>query len=567
MRQHILAGLLLVTPLQSEELDTHKKEGELYAKKNKDCMIEKMKDFSIEEIKSKNCSEFNSDSSEGQLKRGEISEGESEVLTFLRSEAHLKNVRENGQFSNEDYFIKRSDDIIEGHHDESDERTVKDYHLQICQEASAPYPLNFIRMLELDVNYQPEERDQVRICKGHKKSDHKTWKSDAKAWCEKRKERLSQDPLIKSYSVDYDGSMVKGYTVKAHWKHHNNASVCDHYFLEEQLIKAEHFEESNERWVCDQDNISSVFRNPDCTLMEKVCLDSSPKNINGKEIQKQCWKEKLSFLCHFPKTKTCSFLRDRNCSEVSRKCLQESAYGCALWEITYKCFGKVIRQTSPTQIETGIYGLVGNSWGADYEPSQSFPAVFTKMQVFQEVKKELETADAPDASKIELFKGKKYECSKSVADKMLYDCCFSYGGLAKDLQLSQCSAEEIELGTLREKELCHYVGDYSEEFLDLWKSRDVHVFCCFPTKLARIFQEEAHDQLGLGWGKAKEPICNGLSIEDISKIDFAKLDLSTIYDKKIQDFETKFQEKLENLNGNWKTDDLKERQFEKMRQY
>jgi conjugal transfer mating pair stabilization protein TraN len=36
--------------------------------------------------------------------------------------------------------------------------------------------------------------------------------------------------------------------------------------------------------------------------------------------------------------------------------------------------------------------------------------------------------------------------------------------------------------------------------------------------------------LGLGWGEGKNPQCRGLSIEEIQRIDFSKIDLREIHE-------------------------------------
>ena len=182
----------------------------------------------------------------------------------------------------------------------------------------------------------------------------------------------------------------------------------------------------------------------------------------------------------------------------------------------------------------------------EYQPNESLPSVITKLKIFQEMKDDMQSQEAIDASKIELFSGRKMKCSKSVADDLMYDCCFNFGGLAKDMKLSQCSEEENALKAMREKGLCVYIGQYEKEFMDLWKSQDVHVYCCYPTKLARIFQEEAKKQLGLSWGKPKKPDCRGLSAEDIAQLDFNKMDLSEAFETNIQEIGQQLEKKMKN---------------------
>lgn len=51
-------------------------------------------------------------------------------------------------------------------------------------------------------------------------------------------------------------------------------------------------------------------------------------------------------------------------------------------------------------------------------------------------------------------------------------------------------------------------------------------YCCFNSKLARIIQEQGRPQLGRSFGDPKNPDCSGLTIGDIMKIDFSKVDFS-----------------------------------------
>jgi hypothetical protein len=64
-------------------------------------------------------------------------------------------------------------------------------------------------------------------------------------------------------------------------------------------------------------------------------------------------------------------------------------------------------------------------------------------------------------------------------------------------------------------------------------------FCCFGNKLSRILQEQGRRQLGLGWGSPAAPDCNGLTPEQLSRIDFSRIDFSEFYD----DFKTQLQAK------------------------
>jgi len=53
--------------------------------------------------------------------------------------------------------------------------------------------------------------------------------------------------------------------------------------------------------------------------------------------------------------------------------------------------------------------------------------------------------------------------------------------------------------------------------------------CCFGSKLSKILQEQIRDQLGIDWGTPKEPNCRALTIEELQKADFSKIDLKEFF--------------------------------------
>mgnify|MGYP001824850005 CR=1 FL=1 len=51
-------------------------------------------------------------------------------------------------------------------------------------------------------------------------------------------------------------------------------------------------------------------------------------------------------------------------------------------------------------------------------------------------------------------------------------------------------------------------------------------FCCYNTPLARIINEQAYPQLGRSWGEAKSSDCRGLSLPELQRLDWSRIDLS-----------------------------------------
>lgn len=56
-----------------------------------------------------------------------------------------------------------------------------------------------------------------------------------------------------------------------------------------------------------------------------------------------------------------------------------------------------------------------------------------------------------------------------------------------------------------------------------------YTYCFYKSPLGRVLQEQLRNQLypgGTGFGTAKDPACEGFTIEEFSKVDWSKIDLS-----------------------------------------
>ena len=51
-------------------------------------------------------------------------------------------------------------------------------------------------------------------------------------------------------------------------------------------------------------------------------------------------------------------------------------------------------------------------------------------------------------------------------------------------------------------------------------------WCCFPSKLGRIINEQGRPQIGKSWGSASSPDCSGFTLEQLKQLKFDEMDLS-----------------------------------------
>ena len=111
------------------------------------------------------------------------------------------------------------------------------------------------------------------------------------------------------------------------------------------------------------------------------------------------------------------------------------------------------------------------------------------------------------------------------------DCCKD-SGWGHKLGLAKCNSEENALGQAKEKKLVVYVGTFcSKKILKKCIQRKSS-YCVFDNKLARIIQYQGRSgQLGIGFGGAGSPDCRGMSVDELQKIDFNRMDYSDFYDE------------------------------------
>lgn len=93
-------------------------------------------------------------------------------------------------------------------------------------------------------------------------------------------------------------------------------------------------------------------------------------------------------------------------------------------------------------------------------------------------------------------------------------------------ELTKCEPEEMALSMKIGQKLCHAVGSYcsQDSIFGCITVKETH--CCFNSRLARILNEQARNQLGMGWGTPENPQCSGLTLDDFQGLDFSKIDLS-----------------------------------------
>lgn len=416
--------------------------------------------------------------------------------------------------------IAHSDSLLINPQNATSPSIEDDYRIETCLQYDAPFELELTHRLHVAVTKTPAIETEVHICQGH--HEEKTCSiGKREATLKRYKKKLASDSTIQSYQV----SKIHGYpAISMQWKHHDNMATCSNSKIEKRVLK-EGLSDIHEAWVADNSESEKLAQSQNCTFIKSTKSTPEPRQMNEMDITRSWLKTDL-YMCRHDQAK-CPFLNSYLCVQKDKRCIQSAGDQCAVWELTFKC--KVGKHAISKNSTENTYGVHKDLLETNYPPNSSFTEAVTKLQIFEEMKREFEKSNQPNIAHVELFGGKKSQCSKSLAGDMLYDCCFSLRGLANTLKLSKCTADELALAEMREKGMCYYLGSHKDAFLELWNSRTQHVYCCFPSKLARVLQQEGRKQLGIDWGSAKEPNCRGLTQEEIRRLDLAKIDLSEAY--------------------------------------
>ncbi|EOV5461189.1 conjugal transfer protein TraN [Campylobacter jejuni] len=119
-------------------------------------------------------------------------------------------------------------------------------------------------------------------------------------------------------------------------------------------------------------------------------------------------------------------------------------------------------------------------------------------------------------------------------------------------------AKKKKLAKLNNPGKCHEVEEYCSKKIRLGFAKicaeKKKSFCCFNSKLGRIFNKQGRPQLEKGWGSAESPQCSDFTPEEFQKLDFSEIDLSEFIADIIGSFDTgkiqansvKIQEKIQN---------------------
>ena len=290
-----------------------------------------------------------------------------------------------------------------------------------------------------------------------------------------------------------------------------------------------------------------------CEFAEEVCVEGAEtRSINGKDIHKDCWKWEKKYICR--KAGLGSYIDECNelknnpdCKETARECLYHNIKNkeCEHWEVKYQCNQESIIKKECNKQNFCIGDICKSkqrSQHNDFGNSISYLNILAGMK-----STELEGCKCPggktscspneiDTRQCKFFTGNSGTCRNHLFGGL--NCCKVKGLFSK--AFNGCKQDEKDLRTKRAVSLCHFIGDWKKKILKK-NVKKYESYCCFKSKLAKIIQVQGRSQLGIDFGDKKNPNCRALTLDELKRIDFTKIDFSELF----RDFEEKSKASIE----------------------
>ena len=249
------------------------------------------------------------------------------------------------------------------------------------------------------------------------------------------------------------------------------------------------------------------------------------KTPTPHQVTRPCWRYEYLYECAYSSLNNCGILRNSSCEQIQSRCLNELTGVCIEWEQTYRC--PVQGTEEKERISTGGVTLPPEEPFPEATPNGDMAEALAKLYVLKDIQDDLRKNEKANINSIQIFKGSARKCT--IAFGNFKNCCTKGKGWGVSLNLSGCDKEDKDLAKRQKSGFCVKVGTYCATEVAGICLRKKKSHCCFPTKLARILHEQGRPQLGLGWGETEHPQCRGFTVDELSRLDFDKLDLSELF--------------------------------------
>jgi conjugal transfer mating pair stabilization protein TraN len=270
------------------------------------------------------------------------------------------------------------------------------------------------------------------------------------------------------------------------------------------------------------DACMSLANNALCNFQSERCLEANTTHvIRGMPVLRACWESESDYLCHGRETDhACQSLREQGCEQIGSICKTRNDGGCTLYSQTYRC--PIKKCTDTSVICNGeTYCLTEDCLTHTKSSDPDFQKAASMLSAMQDASKTFDEHS--------IFAGSAKSCSSDIVN--FANCCAD-DGWGIDTKLTECTAEEKELGLAKKNKQTVYVGSYCKTDVLGVCLNHRKAYCVFPSLLGRIVQQQGRGgQLKIPFGSPEQPMCRGITPEELQQIHFDNLDFSDFYEE------------------------------------
>jgi Sec-independent protein translocase protein TatA len=287
-----------------------------------------------------------------------------------------------------------------------------------------------------------------------------------------------------------------------------------------------------------QDNCDFLKNQPQCSLLSERCLEQGVKEIKGINVE-QCLKYELNYNCDFAETEdqSCQALkRDPHCTHIEAKCISQQDGFCSKYQHSYHCFSEDDIVQQKDEFSANILCSDGQCDLSDEQLNDELGPVMAEMSFAGEIVKDHQ------GEQINIFKGKAEQCRKNNLIGNFANCCnHKKSGWGSHLNLAKCKIEQRVLMDKFNQGLCYFAGSHQEKSGPFGVMKKTYNnYCCFNSKLQKIIQQNAKQQLGIN-----ATDCSGINLAQLKNIDFSTIDVSEIASDLMGNYKRLDQQKIQ----------------------
>jgi len=268
-----------------------------------------------------------------------------------------------------------------------------------------------------------------------------------------------------------------------------------------------------------------------CSDQGKYCVSSGTKKIDGFDVSRPCWEYAYTKKCNYPSKNDCA--QHARCYSLGqRDCILRDSLGtCVNIKKEFSCkrwsmvslekdtvrYGTQDKDGAEKLVCEGIPCVDGNCMDKSYQMDEDMVSSVSQLGALSQGKN--------TQAGFKIFEGLGRNCTKKPVD--YHNCCrVNPKGWGKQLG-AKCSKDEEILSEKRQKNLCVYVGKEAKKTAGV-TTLIKHHYCCFSNMLEKVVQVEGRKQLGMNFGNGGHANCRGLTLEELGRIDFSKMNFSEV---------------------------------------